>query len=341
MASPELKVELAVSHEASMRTRPRLRSRMLLLPVGLLWLVLPFITSDYYLGIAILVIYYGYLATCWNIAGGYAGQASLGHSLFIGTGAYTCALLFRDYGITPWVSMWVGAAIAMVLGLFVGYLCFRSSLRGLFFAIVTLAFAQIFVYIVISVPALGGSNGISLPISNDRLGAMQFGAKAPYYVLISVMLWLVLGWLYVVRRGRLMYYLQAIRENEAAARASGIPVIRYQMIAVAISAGLSALGGSFYLQYAGFIDPATVLGVDLSLIILIYAFFGGAGTLLGPLIGAAVLELLNQGLNAFLGQGNYPGLNLVVYGIILTLVVMFFPNGIVGTLQRRWSEQRS
>jgi branched-chain amino acid transport system permease protein len=315
--------------------------RWLLGLVILVFLLIPWlITSRYFLHIFIMIFFFGYLSTCWNILGGFAGQHSFGHAVFVGIGAYTSSLLFAHTGLSPWFGMWIGALLAGLVGLFFGYLSFRYGLKGPYFLLVTIAFAEVFVYIALNVRTVGGSSGINIPLIGDAPAFFQFNGKMPYYYIIFVMLGLMVWISYTIQRSRMGYYLIAIRENEDAAQASGVNLMRYKLWATVISAFFSALGGTFYAQYILFIDPPSILGLGLSIEIVIYAIVGGIGTILGPTFGAFLLFPIAEGTRSvFAGQTG--GIHLMVYGLLLVISVIFMPGGIVGTFSqtRLWRQR--
>jgi branched-chain amino acid transport system permease protein len=281
----------------------------------------------------ILVFLFAYLASCWNILGGLAGQHSFGHAMFFGIGAYTSTLLSLNLGVTPWLGMWVGALLAGAVGLFVGYISFRYRVKGVFFLMITIAFAEIFKVIALSSDALGGAAGINIPY-RESLWGFQFGGKVAYYYIALAM---VLGVVVVVQRlknVRTGYYFTAIRDNEEAAKALGINAFRYKLMATGISAALTALGGTFYAQYFFYIDPMTVFGVHLSVEMLIFAVVGGEGTVLGPVVGALILVPIAETLRAHLG-GGFGGVHLIGYAVLLIVAVTYMPQGIVGAFQRQ------
>jgi len=312
-------------------------SRIVLLSVSLIVAVMVlvphlFTFSSYVLHIFIMVFYFSYLSSCWNLLGGFAGQHSIGHSAFVGLGAYTSTFLFLKIGLNPWIGMVLGGVVAAMAGLFIGYLSFRYRLRGLYFVLVTIAFAEILAILFSNIRSLGGASGLVVPLKEESLLLFQFRSKVSYYYIILAMLTFIVLLSYLITRTRFGYYLIAIRENEEAARAVGIQVMDYKLLATSISAFLSAFGGTFYAQYTYFIDPPTVLGFGLSIEILIYPIVGGIGTILGPVIGASLLYPLAEFTRTILGAKT-TGVHLMVYGSILIFIVIFAPRGIVGLFQ--------
>lgn len=239
-------------------------------------------------------------------------------------------------GVNPWLGMLLGGGVAALAGIFIGYLCFRYRVRGLFFVLVSIAFAEILNIVFSNIRSIGGASGLVVPLKQGGLLLFQFRNKVPYYYIISAMLIFVLGLSFLIQKTRLGYYFVAIRENEEVARAVGIPVMKYKLLATGISTGLSAFGGTFYAQYTYFIDPPTVLGIGLSIEILIYPIVGGIGRVLGPLIGASVIYPLAELTRIILGV-KATGVHLMVYGGILVFIMIFAPHGIMGIFDEIWT----
>ena len=294
-------------------------------------------TSPSHQDLLITVLLFAYWATVWNILGGLAGQLSFGHAAFIGTGAYTSSILFVRFGVTPWLGMLAGAALAAVLALGIGYVSFRYGLRDVYFSLTTLAFNEIVFLLIANTNYhgfFGGQGGVRFPVVDPSPAIYQFATKIGYYYVIAPLLALALFLTWGIRRSRLGYYLIAIRENERAAQAIGIDITRYKLLAAAVSAGLAALGGTFYAQYYLFIDPPSILHSSLSIAVLLPAIVGGMGTRLGPLVGAVILIPISEHLRTTL-SGGVAGGHLVVYGVVIILVMLFIPQGLVGWLDER------
>ncbi|MCA1647961.1 MAG: branched-chain amino acid ABC transporter permease [Chloroflexi bacterium] len=307
-----------------------------LLP-GLLLLAIPPFIDSYFVHLLIMILFWGYLGACWNVLGGYAGLFSFGHALFFGVGGYTSTVLYMQTGLSPWVGMLLGGILAAGLGLFVGFLSFRYGLRGIYFGLVTLAFAEICRLLFLAWPLVGGSVGIYIPLRGDDGVAFQFSSRLSYYYVMVGLVVLVLAFTEWMRRHKLGYYLLAIREEEDAAAAVGINTFRYKQMAMAVSAFLTALGGTFYAQYFQYIDPNLLFGVQVTVELLLRPILGGAGTVLGPLLGSAVLGPLAEISRTSLAS--YQGVYLMVYGVILVVVMVYLPNGIVGLVQS-WRHRR-
>jgi branched-chain amino acid transport system permease protein len=295
-----------------------------LLPLGL---------SGHHTHVLIQILLAAYLGYCWNVLGGFAGQLSFGHALFMAVGAYTSTVLLLGAGVSPWIGMVAGGLLAAALGLFIGYLSFRYGIKGTYFGLVTLAFAEIARNVALNWGAIGGAMGLYIPIQGNDAWNLKFIDKAGYYHVVLAFLLMALGVTAWLERSRIGHCLKAIRENEDAAQALGVNLMSGKLFATALSAFMTALGGTLYAHYVTFIDPHTLLNLNVALEITIYAIVGGVGTLWGPLLGAAVLVPLAEAMRAWLGR-SYAGIHLVVYGTVLMAIVMFAPDGFMGFLRR-------
>jgi branched-chain amino acid transport system permease protein len=287
------------------------------------------------LNFVMMALYAALLAQAWNILGGFGGQFSFGHALFFGTGAYVQAIAQLQWGLNPWLALPVGVFVSSAVGLFVGSLSFRYGLRGSYFALVTLAFAEVFRILATSVPFTGAGVGLMVPL-REGVDNMQFGSRRGYGLLVLglvVLALLVTSWL---RHSRFGASLQAVRDNEDAARAVGVDPFRIKLGAIALSAAFMGAAGAFYVQVFQYIDPGIAYGPHTSVEALVGAIVGGMGTLWGPIVGALALHVLADLTRNLFGQ--LPGINMVIYGVVLVLMVMFAPRGIAGTGQslRRW-----
>jgi branched-chain amino acid transport system permease protein len=274
-----------------------------------------------------MALFVALLAQAWNLLGGYGGQFSFGHALFFGTGAYVQAIAQLSFGINPWTALALAVAAAATVGLGVGALSFRYGLKGSYFALVTLAFAEVFRILAVTVGFTGGGVGLMLPL-RESVGNLQFGSRKGFIVLalgFVVAALLVTAWL---RHSRFGAQLQAVRDNEDAARAIGVDPWRVKLGAIVLSGGFMGAGGAFYVQVFQYIDPAIAFGPSSSVEALVAAIVGGMGTLWGPVLGAAVLHLLAEFTRNLFGA--LPGLNMVIYGTVLVLIVMFLPRGLSG-----------
>jgi branched-chain amino acid transport system permease protein len=299
---------------------------------GLALLALPLVATSYQTHILVLIAFYGTLALAWNVLGGMAGQISLGHSLFIGAGAYLSTVLYLWFGISPWFGLVLSALLGAGIGAGLGYVVFHRRLTGIYFALVTLAFAEMAYYLVSNLDALGATNGLYIPPAAS-LAAFQFSSKMAYYYAALGLLAVAVAVSVAISRSRLGYLLSAIRQNERAAAALGINVVAGKLAAAAVSGALAAAAGTFYAQYVLFIEPESLLGISFSVESLTYAFVGGVGTPLGPLLGAAILVPISEALRSVLG-GRFTGAHLIVYGLILIAVIRLAPDGLVGPLSR-------
>jgi branched-chain amino acid transport system permease protein len=296
-------------------------------------LLLPAVVHDaYFLNGMILVLIYGSAAQAWNLLGGYGGQLSFGHAVFFGLGAYTSTLLFSRAGVSPWAGMWAGALVATGVSLVVGYPTFR--LRRHYFALATLALAEVVRISFLNWPFVGAAVGLYLPVQlMNRPGTMMWSAKPPYYYLALALFGLACALALVVDRTRVGLYLRTIDQDEEAASALGIPGRRYKLLAMALSAAVTALAGTLFAQYVLYVDPSSVLDASRSVLFAVMALVGGRGTVVGPAVGAGFLTLLSQYAGGLLG-GFGKGYDYVVYGVAIMLVAVYEPRGIVGLLDR-------
>jgi branched-chain amino acid transport system permease protein len=298
----------------------------------------PALFGSYAITIFTLIFFYGFLGQAWNIVGGYAGQLSAGHAAYLGIGAYTSAVLSVEAGVTPWIGMFVGGALAAVLGTIVGFLGFRFGLRGFYFVLLTVAFAEICRIFVDNVDAVGGAIGYYISFTcNPRQFQFQDN-RAYYYIALAFMLaaTALVAWLQGRRFG---VYLAAIREDESACEALGVNTFKYKMLAMMLSSFLTGVGGTFYAFYLFSLNPNTVFGVPLSVEIIIRPIVGGAGTVLGPILGSFILSPLAELARHYFAQGGWTGAHLIVYGALLITVVLFLPEGAYPRLQRAWARR--
>jgi branched-chain amino acid transport system permease protein len=290
--------------------------------------VIPFFTqSGVFLNLAIMILYATLLGLAWNILAGFGGQFSFGHAVFFGTGAYAAAVLQARFGWNAWATLPAALALGAAVGAFIGALSFRYGLRGSYFALVTLAFAEVYRVLANNVQFTGAGVGLMVKLAPGAEN-FQFATKAGFlYVILAFVVagLLISHWL---RRSRYGAWLQAVRDNESAAAALGVNVFRVKLQAIMLSGGLMAAGGVFYVQYFQYIDPAIAYGPAVSVEALLGPIVGGLGTVWGPLLGAIVLHLLGEATRGLVE--NAPGVNLIVYGVVLVLMVSFMPRGIAG-----------
>jgi branched-chain amino acid transport system permease protein len=301
--------------------------------VAMLAIVPLFVTSNHILGLLIVVMFSAYLAQAWNILGGMCGQFSFGHAAFFGIGLYTSLILQVDFGMVALAALPFAGVAGVIVGLFIGFVSFRYGLRGSYFALVTLAFAEIFRMVAGVLSITGGGTGKYLP-TNLGFENLQF-SKVGYFYFVLLMFLLVQLLVQHITRSRLGARFAAIREDEEAASALGVDVFRYKLIAIAISGGVTGIGGAFYGQYYFYADPLIAFGASNSIEMLLAPIIGGAGTVFGPLVGAVVLRVAAE-----VGQavtGGAPGFNLIIYGVFVILIVRYMPDGLLGGWNSFWS----
>ncbi len=288
-----------------------------------------FTSSNVVLNFLVMALLIALVGQGWNLLGGYGGQYSFGHSAFFGTGAYVTAILQMRYGVNAWVGFCIGIAAGALVGAAIGALSFRSGLKGSYFALVTLAFAEV-LRIVASVAPVTGA-GVGTLIKLDlRPEVFQFQSRAPFYWIILGLVAVSLILVRLIEGSRFGAYLVAVRENEDAAAALGVDAMRVKLGAMTISAAITAAGGGFYAQYFLFVDAGIAYGPWISVEALLAPIIGGIGTVFGPLLGALVVKTLGELTK--LVTGDAPGLDLVIYGGVLVLVIAFAPRGIAGLI---------
>lgn len=302
----------------------------------LLAALLPAVLSEGLVVAVTVILFNCYLAQCWNLAAGYAGQFSLGHGVFLALGAYTSTVLFVRYGVSPWIGMFAGAAVAALAGALLSAVSFRYGVKGVFFAVVTLSSVEVARALVGGWEFLGGTSGIFIVLADEPWN-MMFYSRTPYYELILAMVVLLAIGTRVMERSRFGQYLMALREDEEAAEATGVPTFEYKVAIIAISAAATALAGSFYAQFLLFIVPEVMFSFDHILTMMLGTIVGGAGTVMGPIVGT----LLFGGLAEFLrtlpivDSREVASLIRIAYGIALMVIVLRMPLGIVGMIYRR------
>ena len=308
------------------------------------FLVAPLLVNDYLLTILILTFYFAYTGQAWNIMMGFAGQLSLGHALYVGLGAYTAAALYVHFGIAPWLGLPVAVAIAAASGAFIGFLAFRFGVSGVYFAILTIAFAEFARIGFDHFGWVGGSAGFFLPVANYSESDLWNLRGKPimfYYVMLAFTL-AALVLCHLLLRSRMGTYWLAIREDEEAARSLGIDTFRYKMYAVTISAGMTSIAGVLIAFYHNNLFPEQTFSIVRSIELLLPPIIGGVGTLFGPVIGAFLLQGLAETLNEILaGLGlEMPGAKQVFFGLCLLFVVMLLPEGVWPWLARKLKVER-
>lgn len=307
-------------------------------------LAAPAWVDPYTLSVLTLVLWLAYTGQAWNVMMGFAGQLSLGHTLYVGLAAYASAALFVHFGIGPWLGLWVAILVAAVVGAVIGTLGFRFGIRGVYFALLTIAFAEFTRIAFDHFGWVGGSAGFFLPVaqraSNDLLNLR--GTPTMFYYIVLA---LAAGALLLCRallKSRLGYYWMAIREDQEAAQAVGIDVFRYKLLAVVISAALTAPAGVFYAFFYNNMYPEQIFAISRSIEIILGAIVGGIGTLFGPVLGAFILTPLGELVTWAIATAGVtiPGAKQLVYGALMVVIVVFLPDGIWPWLARRLGLKR-
>ena len=308
------------------------RNKVYLVLCVIALLVFPAFVSSYVTHLMIFILLYTYLGCSWDILGGYCGQTSFGHASFFGLGAYTSTVLLMKINLSPWIGMLIGGLVGLAFGLFMGYLCFRYNIKASYFALTMLSVSEILRLIFLNWDFVGGASGLLIPIRERGALFFQFSDKIYYYYVIAIMACLVLLLNHTLLKSKFGDFLVAIRENEESAEAMGVDVLKYKLLAIAMSSFLTALGGTFYASYLTYIEPNITFGIPLSIEILLRPLMGGSGTLFGPAIGAVFLGPLGE-ISRLLMHG-YSGVHLMLYGLLIIIVILFLPGGIVGVIKR-------
>lgn len=307
--------------------------------LGLLLIFLPTFADNYLLSVASLFLYFAFAGQAWNIMMGFAGQLSLGHALYLGTGAYAAAGLYFHFGIGPWAGLWLAVVLSGVLGGALGALAFRYGVAGVYFTLLTIACAEFARIGVDHVSWLGGSGGLFLKVAER--GEMDLvnlrGPPALFYYVILIFAAAALALSARLLQSRAGYYWQAIREDEDAAQALGIHTFRWKMLAVTLSAAMTGLAGVFSAFYYGNLFPEQIFGIHRSVEIILGPIIGGIGTVFGPIIGAALLTALAEGASEIVVALGWelPGVKQMIYGVVLLVVIVFLPEGIWPALARK------
>ena len=295
----------------------------------LLLLLFPLvITQTYLIHVMILVFMFGMLGVAWNIMGGYAGMFSFGQAAFFGIGAYTSSFLLVTFHANPWIGLMAGGVVAALMAAAIGYPC--SNLRGHYFAIATIAFGEIVRIHFNNWKLVNAAEGITITMMDESLTNFMFhSSKLPYYYIMLAFLLLALVICYFVANSKMGYYFRAIKESHDVAEVLGGNVVRYRLIAIMVSAFLSAMAGTFYAQYILYIDPESVMLLAISVQIVLISMLGGAGTIMGPVIGAAILLPISELTRIWLGHKG-TGVDMLIYGFLITLISVYQPQGIWG-----------
>ena len=316
------------------------RHTLALVVFGLAALAPLVIHDGFFLDSLILILMWGAVSGAWNVAGGYAGQVSLGHSAFFGIGAYSAALMATRLNASPWLGMLAGAVVATGAGLIIGYL--SNRLKGPYFALATIAFSQVLLILASRWRGFtAGSEGVPVPF-RPGFWTLGFASKVSWVYLVLCLALAVYAVQLYLERSRIGYRLAGVREDEDAAEALGIPSRRLKVLAVAASAALTSVCGALWAQYVGFVDPFYVFSVDLSIRFALNAIIGGVGTAMGPFIGSILITSLETTLRAAFSdiRGGLVGIYLIIYGCLLIVVVRMIPQGLVGWFGQHWSTLR-
>ena len=293
-------------------------------------IVLPLVSSPFGQHVMILTLLFAMCGVAWNVMGGYAGMFSFGQASFFGIGAYTSSFLLLTFRVSPWIGLAAGGIISSLLAAAIGYPC--SKLRGHYFAIASIAFAEIVRIVFTNWQMVGAAEGLTIPMLKESLAHFMFhSSKLPYYYIMLAFLLLAVAVCHWVSTSKMGYYFRAIKESHEIAQVLGVDVVRYRLYAIMISAFLTSMAGTFYAQYILYIDPDSVMILPISVQIVLVAMLGGANTVLGPVVGAAVLVPLSEYSRAWLGYKG-TGMDLIIYGTLITLISMYQPNGVWGAI---------
>jgi branched-chain amino acid transport system permease protein len=295
-----------------------------------LLLILPLVfSSAFFKHVMIITFMFAMCGVAWNVMGGYAGMFSFGQAAFFGIGAYTSSFLLLTFGVSPWIGLVAGGIISAILAAAIGYPC--SKLRGHYFAIATIAFGEIVRIVFNNWKMVGAAEGLTIPMLKESMAHFMFhSSKLPYYYIMLGFLLLAVTVCYLVSTSKMGYYFRAIKESHEIAYVLGVDVVRYRLYAIMISAFLTSMAGTFYAQYILYIDPESVMILPISVQIVLVAMLGGANTVLGPVIGAAILIPLSEYSRAWLGYKG-TGVDMILYGTLITAISMYQPNGVWGS----------
>jgi len=317
-----------VSKYATRALQHRRHQLIIVSCVAALMACVPLVITDIYAqNILVLTLLYVSLSQSWNILGGYCGQISLGHAVYFGIGAYSTVIFYMVGGVIPWIGMFCGAALAGCVALALGYFCFR--LAGHYYTIATIVVAEAALVLFLNWEWAGAALGLQVPFGSDSWKTLQFGrSKLPYYYFVlalALSTWLV-TWL--IEGARWGYWWRAVKDDAEAAGSLGVSIFRSKMAASAISAFFTAIGGGFYALFVSYIDPQSVFGFQISLLIALPAVLGGIGTLWGPAVGAILLIPIGEATRSYVG-GSGTGTHLIVYGTLVMIVALLRPQGLV------------
>lgn len=322
------------------------RTRLLILACGTVVTgLLPFVLPPAQEAVAVRILIFALMGVAWNVMSGYGGMFSFGHAAYFGLGAYADAFLLVRYGVSPWIGMAVGALFAAGFGALTGFLCFHYRLKGAYFALATFAFAEMLRLTALTFEPTHGASGLNIPlIKGSSWWMLQFAAgSANYFWTILVLTAAAIAVTIVLQTSKAGQYVIAIREDEAAASSLGVPVMRYRLLTIALSAAMTAVAGAFYTQYYLFINPELAFGGSVSIQAILPSVIGGVGTILGPVVGALILgplsdiaaTLLREPPAALAFLQGRSGLDVIVYATLLIVIIVALPKGVYGSLQAR------
>jgi branched-chain amino acid transport system permease protein len=295
---------------------------------------LPLFANDYIVAVAVRMLIFIALGQAWNVVAGIGGLLSLGHGVFLGIGCYAAGILFNDYGLPPWLGVWVGALVSLAVALLMGAMTLR--MRGVFFALATIAVSLALDQLARHyVDLTGGDNGLALRFLGNSLWFMQSRTPAPFLyagLIFVIAYYWITRWVLASRLGSEM---EAVRDDEQAAAAAGVAVFRTKLLGLLLSAVMTSFAGTLYMQFYQAIDPETAFGLSQAIQLQLPALIGGLGTSWGPIVGGAVMILLSESTNFGSTKLGIAGVDILVYGLLLLAVVMYAPKGIMGLFGSR------
>lgn len=293
---------------------------------------LTFVIRPFDVHVMIMVLIWAVLGLGWNLIGGYTGYSSNGHALFMAIGAYSCALLIKWFQITPWISIWVGVIISVMIAFIIGMPLLK--LKGQYFAVATMCLAECARIILLNFDAVGGSTGVSyFNRTLPPILSWQFKTKQEYFLLYLGVFVVILILAKILDKTKFGYYLRAIKGNEDSAQCVGIDTTKYKVLAYLLSAAIVSIGGSMWANYLCYIDPYTLLPLSMSMMICLVPIMGGVGTVVGPILGAIVLTAISQYTTSiFVGTS---GLSLFLYGVLVIIMVLFLPDGLISLFKKK------